>query len=390
MTVEARSESQISHVALEEASELDRLVFSADPYALPAARQDELRLGLVRSAVERQLELCPPYAAFAARAGFSPEVLREPADLALVPQLPTGLFKRTEVRSVPRREIAKRCVSSGTRGRQSVVWRDRITLERLLGSVRVGIGFVSKWFEDEVEILNLGPPSEEAGDLWFAYVMSLIEVVYPTRHLVRDEKLDLDRAAQLLAAALDEHEAVGVMGPPALVLRLAERMAADGGLDGGERLHVITGGGWKRDLDRSVDRGGFAAAVGEAFGLAEPAQLRDGFNQVELNSILLECERGRMHVPPWLEVVVREPRGLEPVAAGEEGLLSFLDPTAESYPAFIVGDDVGVLGAEPCACGRHGRWVRFLRRLERDEQHGCGLKMSRDFDPGEADNGAAG
>ncbi|TDC86425.1 hypothetical protein [Actinomadura sp. 7K507] len=146
-------------------------------------------------------------------------------------------------------------------------------------------------------------------------------------------------------------------------------------IEGDDTLMVITGGGRKRSEGETIARDRFNEMVSDAFGLSSPTRLRDGFNLVELNTVLFECRAQRNHVPPWLHVTVRAPGDLRPLPHGEEGLLGYLDPSAQSYPCFIVTDDVGVLRTGPCECGHSGRTLDVLRRVRRLAHQGCGLEL---------------
>lgn len=368
----------VDHQILDAVSPIDRAVFG-DAWTL--LDDASARLTLVRDSVTRHVANCPAYAAYAGGLGFAPDHLRTPADLHLVPQIPTGAFKRgVPIMSCRPEEIAKRCTSSGTLGRQSEVYRDRTTIERLLGSVRLGMDLLGRLVDDEVGVLNLGPGQAEAGDLWFAYVMSLVELALPTKHAIRQGHFDARESFDMLTALRGEYTLVVLIGPPALVLEVAstapEQRAPAAGAD---QMMIVTAGGWKRHTGAVLDRDQFTETVASSLGLADASQVRDAFNQVELNTVMLECEHRRKHVPPWLEVIVRDPRTLEPVGPGEVGLLSYLDPTADSYPCFLIADDFGTLNVGGCPCGWYGRTLTINRRIKREEEWGCAIKMDRAY-----------
>ncbi len=362
--------------ALEPVSEIDRLLFTE------RGREDDLqddlllRTELVRESVIDHLDRCPAYASFARHLDFEVESLKDPSDLERVPQLPTTAFKRGPVVSMPLEATAKLCTSSGTQGSVSTVYRDRTTIERLLGTVGRGIELLGEWYEDDVHVLNLGPDQVEAGDLWFAYVMSLIALMHPTRHAVVEGSFDPDAALRDLEQMASSVPAPVVIGPPSLVMRVAGAALKRGGVPLAS-LTVVTAGGWKRDDGKRTERAELSDMVVRAFGMDDDRQVRDAFNQVELNTVMIECACHRKHVPPWLHVITRSLSTLAPVAEGEPGLLSYLDPSAASYPCFIVADDLGTVHNGPCDCGWPGRTLTVMRRLERSESWGCALKMDR-------------
>jgi long-chain-fatty-acid---luciferin-component ligase len=361
---------------------LDSCIFGMDEderqatcYELPSARQKELRQQFISDSLEHHLSVCPAYRAFAARVGAE---LEAPFDIDKVALVPTASFKQGGVLSVRPNQVDKWCRSSGTLGKPSVVGRDRITLERMLGTIRAGLGLIDCWYEHELSVINLGPDRLESGDLWFAYLMSLVELSFTTIHEVVDGRIDYARCVADLKRALDESPQVGIVGPPFYLIEMIgfirERKIR---IDGGERLSVLTAGGWKRAKGLIVPRLQLEERMSDAFKISSASQYRDAFNQVELNTVLFECSAHRKHLPPWVYARARDARTLSPLHNGEQGLLSFLDASATSYPAFIIGDDVGEVQEGACACGREGLAVRIDRRVEGRDARGCALTMDR-------------
>lgn len=361
---------------------LDRLIFEIDDWwSEPVERQAQRRREFIAEAVARHLEACPAYARLATMLEFDLSLLSRDDGLAWVPQFPTLLFKRTEVASVP----AAACqvfFSSGTRGAVSRIQRDDTTLRRLAGSLRpesdiwCGLHGMDD-LDDDGLMLHLGPPRSEAAGVWIGYVMTLIELFTATRSYVRDGELRMADVIRDLRAAVAEGRVVCVAGPPVFVAALLRALRHSGTrIDAGERMLVATGGGWKRDERAKVRPEALRGAAVEALGLRDDSQVRDVFNQVELNTAFVECAHHRLHVPPWVEVIVRDPHDLSAVAEGDVGLLSYLDPSATSYPCFILGEDIGRISTGECSCGRCGVTVEIGRRLLASDHQGCALRLA--------------
>lgn len=352
---------------------LDELIYEdRDSYAAPV--DEERRIGWIAAAAEHHLRGNAVFRRLADHAGFSPDRLRETGDVSAVPLTSSAVFKRRDV-STPAPGPIRHCRSSGTRGSQSVVPRDRITLERFIGSVLHGL----REFHGHTDVrrsLVLSPPASDAGDIWFTYVLTLVELLYDTEFFVTDGRL---RPAELYAALeeLEPRAEPTIVAPPGLLLDFLGWMEERGlRLSLAERNgYVVTAGGWKRREADAVDRPTLAGLVEERLGVP-PARMRDAFNMVELNTVLFECEAGRKHVPPWLLAQARRPSDLSVAAPGEEGLLAYLDPTPVSYPGFVLSDDFGCVDAG-CPCGRHGETIGISRRLSTVEERGCGLKLDR-------------
>ncbi|NJM90782.1 MAG: long-chain fatty acid--CoA ligase [Myxococcales bacterium] len=358
-------------------SDLDHLIYREDVFDIPLEEQLALRERFVREALAHHLAGCSDYAAYGARLTPGLDPWRVP--LADIPVLPTAVFKGHEVVSVATDEVMKWCLSSGTRGVQSRIGRDRISLERLLGSVRVGLSLIESWLEDDLEVVHLGPDRQEAGDIWFMYVMSLIELIYPTQHYVRGGVLDAEAAISRLVELLQRRDRhIAVVGAPFQIIELAEqieRRRID--VSGGDRVTVFSAGGWKRLSGSQISRASFDAKVMQCFGLLRADQVRDAFNQVELNTVFIECSAHRKHVPPWVYITTRNPDDLKVQPAGTRGVLSYLDASSTSYPAFLVTDDLGIVEEGECPCGRAGVTMRVERRLTRLAERGCALTLDK-------------
>ena len=163
-----------------------------------ATRDDATQLAWIREAVEHHLASSPVFQRLAAARGFTAAALAEVSDLARVPLVSSGSFKRRAIAaSTPGPH--KLCTSSGTGGTKSLVPRDGQTLERYVGGVLHGIReFLGD--RERRRALVLGPPPHEVGDLWFTYSLSLAEVLNETAYFVAGGRLD-SRAPWLAAGA---------------------------------------------------------------------------------------------------------------------------------------------------------------------------------------------
>ncbi len=297
-----------------------------------------------------------------------------PADYRLedVPLCSSGSFKKSRIYTTVQGPT-KLCISSGTSGTKSVVPRDSRTLERFAGSILHGlrefIGHV-----DSRKAFILGPRSDEAGDLWFSYSISLAQLLQDTVYFVDNGRFDAQALYQALESSCDDD--VVIVTPPSLLFAFMEWMEETGAHAlNCPKTYVLTAGGWKSHVNKSVSRELLEETVATRLGVP-PFRQRDLFNMVELNTVLFECEHHFKHIPPWLEVIVRRPEDMTAADPGEEGIICFLDPTAVSYPAFILSDDFGTLEPGECPCGRYGPRLSINRRLAGIEERGCALKMA--------------
>ncbi|BBP02934.1 long-chain-fatty-acid--CoA ligase [Sulfuriferula plumbiphila] len=346
----------------------DETIFHWDERRRTAFQQE-----YVRTAFAWHFERCRDYRRYAEGQGIGPEALRRGNILNRVPQIPTILFKSTEILSVARDDIAKTCESSGTRGRVSRVFRDEVTLDRLLCSIIAGMKYIYDIDNDRAIVLNLGPSTEEAGDIWFSYVTSIADLLYKTYYFVAEQKYLLPQLVDFLAEYRSEKTPI-LLGAPIMFKHLLAYME-----EKNLRLRmplgalVITAGGWKKYSGEAIQRDRLELLLSERLGV-RAENVRDSFNQVELNTVIFECQHKRKHVPPWLKVIARNPTTLMDVGEDRSGILSYLDASNVSYPCFIISEDIGrVIGG--CPCGRTGQVIEVERRVNRVESRGCAIKM---------------
>jgi long-chain-fatty-acid---luciferin-component ligase len=199
---------------------------------------------------------------------------------------------------------------------------------------------------------------------WTSYIVAGMAAAHPT--IEPGSRTPTDVLAE--AAAMNER--CLLVGAPYDILTFAEGVHASFGWAG--RLVVLTVGGWKTQQREAISPAQLRQRVGELLGV-DPRDIRDGYGMVELNSVLIECSAHRKHIPPWLEVAVLSPRRFEPVPEGTEGMLAFFDPTATSFPGFVLSEDVAVRHDSPCSCGVAGPTLTGVRRLATVEARGCAL-----------------
>jgi long-chain-fatty-acid---luciferin-component ligase len=368
---------------LEEPSRLDRVIFGSrqDPFAMTPSERDHFLLDVVVDSLQHHVRNNPRVASFFARHNFSPESLGRLADLDTIPLLSADVYKRMRVTSAADTPIVRSFTSSGTSGAVSRIERDNLTLQRLSGSIRQAARLLEPWVprdvnDEDLELVNLGPSREEAGEIWFAYIMAMAEIIAPSTYYVSGGVSYLEAAADAVMERITSGGLIGIVGAPFLLFELAKRfLSTKKRPKAHERLFVITGGGWKRNQAQAVVPSTLRAMTVEAFGLVSESQIRDGFNQVELNSIFFECDYHRKHVPPWVHVTARHIETLKAIPAGEAGLMSYVDASAMSYPCFFIADDLGTVSADPCPCGRTGPTVTYHSRIARQQAEGCSSKL---------------
>lgn len=359
--------------------ELEDLLYQQEePFSASYEHALGLRRKFAAQAFEWQVNGNRDYRRFAQAAGVTIERVRHEGPDA-IPLVPSSVFKQRDLVTEPLDGQLRRCTSSGTQGGRSVVNRDRRTLQRFLGSITSTLEILGLDAGRATRFHVLGPDTAEAADLWFSYVLSIVDLIHPTDFHVRHGVFLVD---DLIKRLLDREEGVQpvLIGPPVLVMELAVRVKERcGGIDlGADDGMVITAGGWKRFTGQAVPRRELIELLAGVFELDGADRVRDCFNMVELNTVVSSCAERRMHVPPWLRVTARDPADLRVLGDGESGLLGFVDPLPTSYPGFVLSDDLGsVCYGVDCPCGRRSDVLRIERRLSRVESRGCALKLDK-------------
>lgn len=157
------------------------------------------------------------------------------------------------------------------------------------------------------------------------------------------------------------------------------------------KLTLLHSGGWKRLQELAVRRDEFASGVAAALG-CEPQRIVDFYGMVEnVGVVYPDCPYGNKHVPAFAAVLIRDPLTLEPVAAGQSGMVQVCSALPTSFPGFaVLTDDIGeVVCYDGCACGRRGIAFRFVKRVPKVELRGCGnLETARHREGGSSQRGA--
>ncbi len=146
------------------------------------------------------------------------------------------------------------------------------------------------------------------------------------------------------------------------------------------KVRVLHSGGWKRLESQAVTRDVFSRGVASAFGCSCDRVI-DFYGMVEnVGVVYPDCDYGHKHVPAFADVVVRDPLTLDPVGAGQQGLIQVCSVLPTSFPGFLLlSEDLAqIAGPDGCPCGRRGVYFRFIGRAPKAEVRGCGnLEASR-------------
>lgn len=182
-----------------------------------------------------------------------------------------------------------------------------------------------------------------------------------------------DRFVRELEASVRAKRRVVLFGAPYVLKELCERLPRPLVLPRGS--HVTFGGGWKSFDGSRIPDHELYKLISATLGV-EPHAIVEGYSMTEIHALMIRCDAGRYHVPPYLEVVILDD-ALEPVEGTRRvGALGVIDPFAHSYPGFLVtGDHVEAIDGT-CTCGLSGTSILQVERSPGREVKGCGGIMA--------------
>jgi hypothetical protein len=369
------------------------------PFSLKSEDRTARLLDELNAAFVRHYRDCEPFQRICDASSWSVDAPLE--RLEDLPFLPAQYFKEAgdSLVSVPRDKVYRTLASSATSGRASTVVLDQTTARRQAKAVASVLStFIGKQRRFML-VCDVPPGSMQSGEISAraAAMLGFMTFASRHRHVLRPGEAgqyEVDETAlREVIAGLKPDEPVTLIGFTFLLytalLEPLERAGKSFQLPPGSTiLHI---GGWKKLIDRKVDRTRVAKAALAAFGVSADRVIDCyGFTE-QMGTVHAECAEGRKHAPAFADLVVRDPRTLKPLPDGVVGIGQFLSLVPESYPGFsVLTDDlVRVLGRDDCPCGRLGTTFEILGRDNQAEIRGCGDVIAEKISFGAAPVGAS-
>jgi hypothetical protein len=158
------------------------------------------------------------------------------------------------------------------------------------------------------------------------------------------------RQAEFIRAVVPELEGerVFALGITGLFYEIARAGLAEGLRAEFAPGSVVMGGGGGKGIVLPDDA---EAVICEFFGVP---RMRGGYGMTEQNFYLVTCEHERLHVPPWVIVLLLDPETGQPLPRDgvQSGRASFFDISNEGAWGGIVTGDRITVDYTPCPCGR--------------------------------------
>jgi hypothetical protein len=181
-----------------------------------------------------------------------------------------------------------------------------------------------------------------------------------------------ERMIRATWTAIAEGQRLMVFGAPYLMKEFCDRILASGRrmvLPAGSMVGY--GGGWKTFDGEALSEDALLDLIESATGVKRQFVI-EGYSMTEIGAIMLKCEHGRFHVPPFLETIILDD-ALD-LVDGEDvtGLLGVMDPFAVCYPGFLITGDNVHRTRTLCPCGLGGETLLSVSRASGAEVKGCG------------------
>lgn len=358
-------------------SAASRLFSSKDPF--DTEKTDSLFVDAIRENVTFHRKNCPAYREMLAARNFTPDLLTDPDSLAKLPCLPTLLFKRHHLFSIPEEKLPVRATSSGTGGQYSRIGLDWKSL--FLGSKMVLR--MAHWREllslRPTQFFILGYEPHKGNEmavmktaLGSTFFAPAIRRHYALRWKDGQYAADLESILAQLQKAARGIFPVRFMGFPSYTYFLLKTMQERGiRCILPRHSRIMLGGGWKAHIAQQVDKQVLYDLIEKVLGVKQ-SHVVEFFGAVEHPILWTDCPAHHFHVPVYARVLIRDVQTLEPVPHGQPGLVNLLTPMIRACPlTSILTDDIGILRDEPCSCGIRSPWLELCGRTGLQDIRTC-------------------
>jgi len=343
-------------------------IFLLDPYALKKEEKNALMVAGLCELTHLHQEHCQAYANILESFGYANKNYGCIEDFFA---LPVRIFKEIDLLSS--KEIVKTLTSSGTTGKVSTIYLDKLTaqlqtkalikiMQSFLGKARLPMLII-----DTKEILQ----DRNHFSARAAGVMGLSN--FGRKHTyVLDASMQLDIGMLKDFLSKYKDQPILIFGFTYMVWEYFFKPINENKIDIDlSNAILFHSGGWKKLEHLKVSNALFKESFQKVCNLR---RIHNFYGMVEqVGSIFVECEAGHLHTPNFADIIIRDPLSLEPLGMHQEGLIELCSLLPHSYPGHVLlSEDRGViLGEDDCACGRKGKYFSVLGRIKSAEKRGC-------------------
>lgn len=308
---------------------------------------------------------------------FHPSYIDSEESIEKIPFTLVNIFKHYEQRTGASEDIVLTLGSSGTGGQRSLIHLDQLSLDRvkkLAYVIHEAIGITSS---KKYNYLCFTYDPSIANDLGTAFTDELLtsftdkeEVFYTFQHNGHDFFFDEEQTVAKLKEFEKSPYATRILGFPAFLFKIITKYNLK--LNLGSDSWVQTGGGWKGDADKEINKQSFRRLINESLGIPV-SNIRDLFGMVEHGIPYVDCPDGKLRVPNYARVLIRDPKTLEVLPNGSKGLIQFICSYNTSYPAFsLLTTDWGVKNVD-----EFSEYIEIKGRAGLSKNKGCAIQAAQ-------------
>jgi phenylacetate-coenzyme A ligase PaaK-like adenylate-forming protein len=353
-------------------SVLEKLL-AAPPYGLPQQEKREILIERTRELTRHHYQRCETYHKLLDRIFGGVRAL-EFERLEDAPFLPVSLFKTRELLSVEREAVVKTLTSSGTTGQAvSRIYLDAATAQlqsRTLVKILqhfLGVDRRPMVFLDHSAVVRDRHSFSARG----AGILGMLPFGRQPFYALRDDmSLDLEGLRKYLEKMSGQSPVffgfTFIMWRYFIeaLERMGERLSQPGAI-------LLHSGGWKKLEALEVSQEELRRRVRAATGIETVINYYGMVEQV--GSVYFENPLHFLQASIYSDVIIRDVRTLEPLPAGQAGLIQVVSALPASYPGHsLLTEDLGVVqGCDNANTGMNGQYFRVVGRLPKAELRGC-------------------
>lgn len=329
-----------------------------------------------------QYSHCKEYTCILNGLNFDPESFCNIPDFyTALPFIPTLLFKRRKMFSLPERKLLIKATSSGTSG----VNVSEIGFD--FGSLLCGLKMVLTVGKKH-RLFSLKPchyiimgykphRSNRTAVTKTAYGATLFTPALSRTYILKYKNGKYFPDFEGVINAVKKGEGAKLpyrfMGFPAytyFLLKIMDEKGIQVKLPKGSKIFLA--GGWKQFYAQKADKKELYALAEKVLGIGED-NITEFFGAVEHPVLYCTCKNHHFHVPIYSRVIIRDADTLKPVKNGTVGLVNLITPMVKGTPVLsVMTDDLGILheGSE-CGCGIDTPYLEIIGRVAPDNIKTC-------------------
>lgn len=308
------------------------------------------------------------------RKNIHPQSIGCEDDLQRIPFIPVSLLKSHRFITGDEKDIVLTLGSSGTSGHRSQIFLNQESLDqvkKLAYRIHDSLGITS---QKKYNYLCFTYDPNYASELGTAFTDELLTSFTDKNEVHYAFEFDgegFGHNPEKTIAKLKEFEessfSTRILGFPAFLFDLLDKHKLS--LNLGSDSWVQTGGGWKDQAYREIEKKDFRSCVSDSLGIPKE-NIRDLFGMVEHGIPYVDDSWGRLRIPNYARVLIRGPKTLDVLPLGSVGLIQFICSYNSSFPAIsLLTTDYGKKQED-----ERGEYLVILGRAGRKKYRGCALQ----------------